>query len=255
VNDQVQVEPGAVDVAAEQPTLVGLADRRGQAPAGEATLAPQVDERLMAADRVGRHDGALDQGVRVALEQLHVLERARLALVGVDHQVGRLAGPLGQEPPLHAGGEASPAAPAQARVLDHLHELSRVLGEGSVQAGVPVQLQEPIHVVRPPVAPAAAQHAHGPRCVRLGVAYCLHPTFHFRLHLRGRSCRVPRAKARYGRPTPEEHLLGGPPAYCVRTAQPGHGDGAIGQRPRPRVFRSSVSLPIGAPGRCYLSIC
>src|SRR6266536_1805850 len=80
----LEVEAGALDVTAEQATLIGLPDRGGQAPAGEAALAAQVDERLLAADRVGRNDRALDQRVRVALDQLHVLEGARLALVGVD---------------------------------------------------------------------------------------------------------------------------------------------------------------------------
>src|SRR5512132_483458 len=158
VQDHVQVEPRALDVAAEQAPVVGGVERRLEPPARPAALAAQVDEGVAAADGVGGDDHALDQGVRVALEQLHVLEGARLALVGVDHQVGRLAGPLGQEPPLHAGGEPGPAPAPQPRVLDQLNQVLGGLPEGGVEAGVAVQLPEPVDLVGPPVLPAGGQH-------------------------------------------------------------------------------------------------
>src|SRR5215218_6453076 len=157
VQHHVQVEPGALDVAAEQAAVVGGVDGGLQAAAGPAALAAQVDERGAAADRVGGHDHALDQRVRVAFQQLHVLEGARLALVGVDHQVGRLAGALGEEAPLHPRGEAGAAAAAQAGVLDQLDEVLRGLGEGGVEAGVAVQLHEPVDLVGAVVLPAAGE--------------------------------------------------------------------------------------------------
>src|SRR5215217_4776823 len=158
VQDQVKVEAGALDVAAEQALVVGGVDRRLEPAAWPAALAPQVDEGVAAADGVGGDDHALDQGVRVALEQLHVLEGAGLALVGVDHQVGRLAGPLGQEPPLHAGREPGPAPAPQPGVLDQLDQVLGGLLEGGVQAGVAVQLAEPVDLMRPVVPPAGGQH-------------------------------------------------------------------------------------------------
>src|SRR5918994_1197543 len=166
VHDQVQVEPGALDVAAQQPLVVGGVDRRLEPAARPAALAPQVDEGVAAADGVGGDDHALDQGVRVALEQLHVLEGAGLALVGVDHQVGRLAGPLGQEAPLHAGREAGPATAPQPGVLDQLDQVLGRLPEGGVEAGVAVQLTVAVDLMRPVVPPAGGQHldllGHGP---------------------------------------------------------------------------------------------
>src|SRR5215207_5969467 len=158
VQDHVQVEPGALDVAAQQPLVVGGVDRRLEPAARPAALAPQVDEGVAAADGVGGDDHALDQGVRVPLEQLHVLEGAWLALVGVDHQVGRLAGPLGQEPPLHAGREPGPAPAPQPGVLDQLDQVLGGLLEGGVQTGVAVQLAEPVDLMRPVVPPAGGQH-------------------------------------------------------------------------------------------------
>src|SRR6266545_93363 len=158
VQHHLEVEAGALDVAADQAVAVGVGEGGLQAAAGEAALAAQVDEGGAAADRVGRDDHALDQRVRVALQQLHVLEGARLALVGVDHQVGRLAGAPGKEAPLHAGGEAGAAAAAQARVLDRLHQVGRAAREGGVEAGVAVQLEVAVELVRPPVLPAAAEH-------------------------------------------------------------------------------------------------
>src|SRR5215211_5135091 len=158
VQDHVQVEPRAFDVAAEQPLVVGGVQGRLEPAARPAALAAQVDEGVAAADGIRGDDHALDQGVRVALEQLHVLEGAGLALVGVDHQVGRLAGPLGQEAPLHAGGEPGPAPTPQPGVLDQLDQVIGRLLEGGVQAGVAVQLPEPVDVMGPVVPPAGGQH-------------------------------------------------------------------------------------------------
>ena len=51
--------------------------------------------------------------VRILFHQDAVVERARLALVGVDAQVDRAGMVLGQEGPLEPGRKAGPAAAAQ----------------------------------------------------------------------------------------------------------------------------------------------
>ena len=56
-----------------------------------------------------------------------------LRLVGVDHQVVRLAVALRDELPLHPGGEARAAAAAQTGVLDVRDEVVRRHGEGLAQ--------------------------------------------------------------------------------------------------------------------------
>ena len=73
------------------------------------------------AGRVAHDQDALEQRVRVAQQQLAILERSRLGLVGVDDDVARLGG--GQEARLAAGGEAGAAAAAQARGRDGLDDL------------------------------------------------------------------------------------------------------------------------------------
>src|SRR5690606_4303623 len=85
-------------------------------------LAPAVDVDRPGADRIRADQRTLDQLVRVALHDLAVLEGTRLALVSVDGDVSGFR-VLRDEAPLHAGGEARAAAPAQPRRLDHLDHL------------------------------------------------------------------------------------------------------------------------------------
>ncbi len=130
VHDDVQVEPGAEDVAAQVALRVRLLDGVADPAQRVQRLAADVDRAELRADRVAGDDAALDQRVRVGHHRRDVLAGARLALVGVHHQVLRLGarsrGPLRDEAPLHARREARAAAAAQARRLDQLDQLVRV---------------------------------------------------------------------------------------------------------------------------------
>ena len=95
---------------------VGLAHRLLHAGDGLRELATDVDVGRLRADRVGPHRAAFDQGVRGPAHDLAVLERARLGLVRVDDEVGRLARALGEEARLAAHREARAAASANACV-------------------------------------------------------------------------------------------------------------------------------------------
>ena len=64
---------------------------------------------------VGRDDHALEQRMRIALEDVAVLERPRLAFVGVHDQVHRLGAVLRDERPLLRRREAGPAETAEIR--------------------------------------------------------------------------------------------------------------------------------------------
>ncbi len=137
VHHDVQAEPGALDVAAQVARLVGLGHGVVQPPDHVQDLAADVDEGLLGPDRVGGDDDALDQRLRVGQQRRHVLAGAGLGLVGVDHQVVRLAVALRDEAPLHAGREARPAAAAQHRVLERLDDAVGLHGQRRGQRLVP----------------------------------------------------------------------------------------------------------------------
>ncbi len=118
---------------------VGLVDGVAQPARGVHRLAADVDDGEVGPDRVGGDDDALDERVRVGHHQRQVLAGARLALVGVDHEVVRLAVVLRDEGPLHAGGEAGAAPAAQAGVLDQGDQVVGVGGQRLAQRGVAVQ--------------------------------------------------------------------------------------------------------------------
>ena len=80
-------------------------------------LAADVDEAELGADGVAGDGHALDQQVRVVLHDLPVLERARLALVGVADQVDRLAASLGRKPHFTPAGKPAPPRPRRFAAL------------------------------------------------------------------------------------------------------------------------------------------
>ena len=97
-------------------------------------LAADVDEDALALDRVCGDQATLDQPVRDPEHDLAVLERARLRLVRVHDQIGRLSRPLCEEARLATRREEGAAAAAQAGVEDLLHDLSRLHQAGLLEA-------------------------------------------------------------------------------------------------------------------------
>ena len=90
-------------------------------------LAADVDEDVRRLDRAGGDQRPLEEPERDAEHDLAVLERARLRLVGVDHEVVRLVDlvRLRDEAPLAAGREEGAAAAAQVRGVELLDDLVR----------------------------------------------------------------------------------------------------------------------------------
>ena len=88
-------------------------------------LAADVDEDVRRLDRARRDQRPLEEAERDAEHDLAVLERARLRLVGVDHEVVRLVDlvRLRDEAPLAAGREEGAAAAAQVRGVELLDDL------------------------------------------------------------------------------------------------------------------------------------
>ena len=111
-----------------RPNCARLVERLGEPLPGDRVLVPDVDEALLRADGPRPDDHALDDRVRVALDDAPVHERPGVALVGVadDNRLdAAVDGRLAARRPLHAGGEAAASAPAQAGELDLLDDLLR----------------------------------------------------------------------------------------------------------------------------------
>ena len=113
VHPDVDVEPGAEGPLAQVPRGARLGDRLLEDARPAYELATDVDVGGARLDRVGGDRDPLEHHVRVVLDQLAVLERAGLGLVGVADQVAGAGVVPGHERPLAAGGEAGAAAAAQ----------------------------------------------------------------------------------------------------------------------------------------------
>ena len=115
------------DVLAEVALRVGLVHGLLDVVDVVDVLAADVEVARLDRHRVARERDPLDHQVRVVLEDLAVLERARLGLVAVAAEVARLLGVDGRhEAPLQAGREARTAAAAQAAGLDLVGQALRV---------------------------------------------------------------------------------------------------------------------------------
>ena len=139
----VEVHAAAEHVPAEVAGRVGLGDGGAQSLERPPVLGPHVHVGDVDGVRPGRDQQPLDELVRVELQDLPVLERGGLALVGVAGDVARSAAVLGEKAPLHTGQEPGAAATAKPRVLHHLddrlglHLAERLLG-GRIAAVGPV---------------------------------------------------------------------------------------------------------------------
>src|SRR5690606_27267750 len=145
VDPDVAVGARAEDVLAPVAGRTGLREFGLHLLLDVVELAADVDvARLRAEGPAGDH-AALEQQMRVALEQHVVLERPRLALVGVDAQVLRLRVVLRHEAPLQARREAGAAPAAQAGALhlvgDRLGRHLERLAQGLVAAVLDVEVE------------------------------------------------------------------------------------------------------------------
>ena len=125
MDEDVAVEARSENVLAEESARVGLVDRVLEHVLHVEELAADVDVGHLRADGVAGDRAALDQQVRIALHQQVVLERPRLAFVGVAGDVFRVRRLLVDELPFHAGRKPGAAAAAQAR---RLHDLDHLIG-------------------------------------------------------------------------------------------------------------------------------
>ncbi len=157
---EVEIEIPAVDVVlADQLGGVGFVDGALQAFALADELAANIDVARVRAHREAREQCAFDQQVGIIAHDLPVLAGARLALVGIDDEIGRTHVRLRHEAPLEPCREARAAAAAQARRLDLVddpvvalvdEELGAVPGAATARTLEP-RIVEPVDVAEDPV--------------------------------------------------------------------------------------------------------
>ena len=113
VHDDVERELRAEDLRSECAVGVGVVERLLDPLESERELTAHEDEGLVDLQGVGRDDDAFDQLVRIVLDEVVVLERRRLRLVAVHHQVRNRR--LAQHRPLASRGETGATAAKQRR--------------------------------------------------------------------------------------------------------------------------------------------
>ena len=184
VGDVIGARQRRADVA----LLARLGDRALEDRGLLGVLTTDVDVRAGTADHPEVDDDPLDQHVRVAQDDLAVLERARLGLVAIDHEVA--VDTLRQERRLATGGEASATTAAQVR-RDHLvDELLARHAKRLAQRVVAAVL-----LILGNLATAAGERQQQRVCIGLGEGWCLRHGS----HSVGRCCAGARGAARHPR--------------------------------------------------------
>ena len=117
VDEDVAGVFGAADVFTDKTCVAGLLDRRFQNARALRKLTADIDVGLLHVVRETGNHGALDQLVGILMNDVAVLEGARLGLVGIDHEVDRLAALAIDERPLEATGKTGATATAQTGLL------------------------------------------------------------------------------------------------------------------------------------------
>ena len=131
----LQVVAGAEDVLAEKVLRARLVEGFVQELRALRHLAADVEVGELHVVRPAGENHALDELVRVLVDDLAVLERAWLGLVGVTNEVDGLAGLAVHERPLDARAEARATATAQTgglHVLAHLLLRRKLFAVGQI---------------------------------------------------------------------------------------------------------------------------
>ncbi len=135
--------------------------RRRQSFGRERRFAVDVDVHRFRLDRAGGDEDAFDEQVRVAFDQMPVLEHARLALLRVDDEIARTRVRPGAVP-LRRHGEVRAAAPEQARLFDQAHDRRRLHRTRGAQACVRSPGQRVVDARRIDAAATCEQASHFP---------------------------------------------------------------------------------------------
>ena len=114
------------NILAHEALCPGRLDRVPNNARGLGKLAPDVNVAKVRIRRVSRNGQPLDELMRVVVKNIAVLESSGLGLVGVDHDIVRLAIIVFDEAPFGAAGKSRAAAAAQIGGFDDVHDLRRL---------------------------------------------------------------------------------------------------------------------------------
>ena len=117
--DHLDLPPG------EDSRLGHFRDRRGEPRALHCRGCLDAEIETARSDHMAADEQAFEHRIGVVSQQPPILERPRLALGRVDHDVPDFAGVVEDGRPLGAGREPGPAAAAQPRLLDLLEHFHR----------------------------------------------------------------------------------------------------------------------------------
>jgi len=92
--------------------------------ASREELAVNMDVDVRGPHEVGGDGRAFQHLVRVAQHDVAILERPRLALVGVHHHAMRRVGPSAHRGPFEVGGDSRPPRPCRPEVLSSSNSAS-----------------------------------------------------------------------------------------------------------------------------------
>lgn len=110
----VEIEPRlSADILAKQAETAAFLKHALQLIPKIGVLAAQIDEPVLRPQRIARDRHAVEDDIGNLRQQHTILERARLAFVGVAHDVMGFAHRLPAEPPFQTGREAGSAAAAK----------------------------------------------------------------------------------------------------------------------------------------------
>ena len=129
----VEIEARAEDVFAEEALCFCLLDRFPNNLRSLRKFAADVDIGEVNVCGDGSDGEALEELVRILVEDVAILERARLRLITIDNDIVGFAIVVLDEAPLRSGREAGAAASAKVGRLDHVNDLARLHADSFFQ--------------------------------------------------------------------------------------------------------------------------
>src|SRR5207245_10623705 len=149
MNEDFDVKVGAENILTQRLLRPRLLDGALEDFCALGKLAPYIYVSGVDIEGVTGNQDALEQLVRILMNNVTILESARLRLVGIANQIHRLLLVRFNKAPLHPGWETSTTTSAQRRSLNLVKNVGRRHGNGFFQLLVAAIIDVTINVGRP----------------------------------------------------------------------------------------------------------